>query len=118
MLAVVPPLGFEVFYAAGKLSIEAALAYEVEGTDMGLLVAIKAQGDKNTAAALFLPKAHFIFDDILDGLLDQNQWNYLLRHKFTYAKDGEQICQARNIRASLKMTEGQKSQVEIRLYAV
>ncbi|CAG7717131.1 unnamed protein product, partial [Allacma fusca] len=34
ILAEVPPLGSEVFIAAGKKGVEAAFAYEIEGTDL------------------------------------------------------------------------------------
>ncbi|CAG7734658.1 unnamed protein product, partial [Allacma fusca] len=34
MLAEVPPLGSEVFIETGKTGIEAAFAYEIEGTDL------------------------------------------------------------------------------------
>ncbi|CAG7717701.1 unnamed protein product [Allacma fusca] len=90
MLAEVPPLGSEMFIAAGKTGIEAAFAYEIKGTDLGFLVAIKTQGKENQFAAAFLNVANFMCDDTLDELLDQTKWNILLRQKFAYAKDGEQ----------------------------
>ncbi|CAG7827696.1 unnamed protein product [Allacma fusca] len=90
MLAQVPPLGSEMFIAARKIGIEAAFAYEIEGTDLGFLVAIKAQENENQFAAVFLNVTHFMFDDTFDELLDQTKWNILLRQKFAYAKDGEQ----------------------------
>ncbi|CAG7829170.1 unnamed protein product [Allacma fusca] len=91
MLAEVPPLGSVMFIATGKKDIEAAFAFEVEGTDLGLLVAIKVQGNENQFAAVFLNVADFMFDDALNELLDQTKWSLLLRQSFAYAKDGEQI---------------------------
>ncbi|CAG7659406.1 unnamed protein product, partial [Allacma fusca] len=40
MLAEVPPLGTEIFIATSKTGIEAAFAYEIEGTDLGFLAEI------------------------------------------------------------------------------
>ncbi|CAG7831489.1 unnamed protein product, partial [Allacma fusca] len=37
ILAEVPPLGSEVLIATGKKDIEAAFAYEIEGTDLVFL---------------------------------------------------------------------------------
>ncbi|CAG7734181.1 unnamed protein product [Allacma fusca] len=107
-----------MFFATGKVSIEAAFAYEIESTDVGLLVAVKAQKGKNKFAAVFLPVSEIMFDADLDKLLDQDTWGYLLTQKFAYAKDGEQMVQTRNIRANVTMTEDQKSQVKILLYTV
>ncbi|CAG7821701.1 unnamed protein product [Allacma fusca] len=118
MLAEVPPLGSEMFIATGKTGIEAAFAYEIEGTDLGFFVAIIAQGNENKFAAVFLNVADFMFDDALDELLDQTKWNLLLRQKFANAKDGDQTYPIRNIRANLKMTDRQKSEVQIRLYTI
>ncbi|CAG7719628.1 unnamed protein product [Allacma fusca] len=47
MSAEVPPLGLEMFFATGKVSIEAAFAFEIESTDLGLVVAVKAGENKN-----------------------------------------------------------------------
>ncbi|CAG7664121.1 unnamed protein product, partial [Allacma fusca] len=119
-LAEVPPLGMEIFFATGKWSIEAAIVYEIESTDLALVVAVKAGRNENKFAAVFIPVARITLDDNLDKLLDQNQWNYLLRHKFASAKDGEQMIQTRNIKVNISMTmaEGQKSDIKIRMYTV
>ncbi|CAG7728793.1 unnamed protein product [Allacma fusca] len=106
-LTEVPPLGVEMFFATAKLSIEAAVAYEIEGTDLGLIVAVKAKDNENAFAAIFLD---LMFDDSLDECLDQNLWNYLLNQEFHLAKDGDQTIQTRNIRANINMTDGQNSQ--------
>ncbi|CAG7819263.1 unnamed protein product, partial [Allacma fusca] len=118
MLTEVPPLGLEMFCLTGKMSIEATFAYEIESTDLGLLIAVKAGENENKFAAVFHPVSEIMFDADLDKLLNPDMWGYLLNQKFTHAKGGEQIIQTRNIRANVTMTEGQKSQVKIRLYAV
>ncbi|CAG7823096.1 unnamed protein product, partial [Allacma fusca] len=42
MSTEVLPLGLEMFFATGKVNVEAAFAYEIESTDLGLVVAVKA----------------------------------------------------------------------------
>ncbi|CAG7824105.1 unnamed protein product, partial [Allacma fusca] len=49
------PLGVEIFFATGKTCIEAAIAYEIESTDLALIVAVKAEEKGNKFAAVFIP---------------------------------------------------------------
>ncbi|CAG7719849.1 unnamed protein product, partial [Allacma fusca] len=54
---------------------------------LALIVAVKAEEKGNKFAAVFIPVTAIFYDDKLEKLLDQNQWNCLFQQKFCSAKD-------------------------------
>jgi hypothetical protein len=112
------PFYRERFFASHNTTVEAMFSYEIESTDLFLVVALRVQSGNNSFAVAF---------DQVPGQVNRNEWLALMDpmtwkthsyRKYAHAKDGEQVIQIQNIRASVKMTEDAESLFNIRVFAV
>jgi hypothetical protein len=112
------PFFRERFFASHNTTFEAMFSYEIESTDLCLLVALRVESGNNSFAVAFDQVASKANRNEWAALMDPKAWKTYSYRKYAHAKDGEQVIQIQNIRASVKMTEDAESLVNIRLFAV
>jgi hypothetical protein len=112
------PFHRESFFAPYPTIVEATLCYEIESTDLCLLISIRIEAGNNSFVAAFAPIPAEENMEQLVALMQPNGWTTHLYRKQAQAGDGEQVIQMRNIRASGKMTDDADSFLKIRVFTV
>jgi hypothetical protein len=111
------PFAREIFFASGNEMVEAIFAYEIETTELGLVVAFRVEESNNSFAASLELLPEVIDEKAFNSSMNPTQWNTHPNKRYAPAVDGEQTIQARNIHATVSMSGTEKSHLKIRVFA-
>ncbi|CAG7724579.1 unnamed protein product [Allacma fusca] len=108
----------ESFLGSSDTNLEAMFSYEILSTDLALVIALKVGPGTNSFAAAFTEIPAVTEKKDLEALMNPNEWKIHDYVKYSNASKTLEVISVRNIRVEILMTEGEKSVLKIRIYAV
>ncbi|CAG7816950.1 unnamed protein product, partial [Allacma fusca] len=101
-----------------ETNLEAMFSYEILSTDLALVIGLKVGPGTNSFAATLSEIPAVTEKKDLEALMDPSQWKIHDYKKYLNASKTLEVISDRNIRAEVQMTEDEKSDLKIRIYAV
>jgi len=114
----IQPFHRESFLGSSDTYLEAMFSYEIDSTDLALVIALKVVPGANSCAAAFSQIPAVTEKKDLEALMNPGQWKIHDYKTVLNASNTLEVIRERNIRAEIMMTEKEKSILKIRIYAV